>query len=102
MLETHYNKTRLLQLGFLTPTGEKTQTLLTWKTTSRFGQAIKCGYSHVGQDVPNGHVLNGSEVRVAPDASLHKVISYFTMFRQYKQHNTRQHLTPSSNFGQVM
>ena len=25
----HYNKTRLLQLGFLTPTSEKIQTLLT-------------------------------------------------------------------------
>jgi hypothetical protein len=58
----HYYKTRLLQLGFSTSTSEKTRILLTWKTTSRFRQAIKCGYSHVGQDVPNGHVPNGSEV----------------------------------------
>jgi hypothetical protein len=48
--------------GFSTSTSEKTRTLLTWKTTSRFRQAVKCGHSHVGQDVPNGHVPNGSEV----------------------------------------
>ena len=93
----HYNKTRILQLGFFNPTSEKTQTLLTWKTTSRFGQAVKCGHSHVGQDVPNG-----SEVWGAPRASLHKVMPYFTMPRQYKEHNTRHHITPSSNLGQVM
>ena len=28
-IRTHYKKTRLLQLGFLTPTSEKTLTLLT-------------------------------------------------------------------------
>ena len=71
----HYYKTRLLQLGFLTPTSEKIQTLLTWKTTSRSGQAVKCGHSYVGQDVPNGHVPNGSEVWGAPCALLHKVMS---------------------------
>ena len=59
---SHYYKTCLLQLGFSTSTSEKTKTLLTWKTTSRFRQAVKCGHSHVGQDVPNGHVPNGSEV----------------------------------------
>ena len=37
----HHYKTRLLQLGFLTPTSEKIQTLLTWKTTSRSGQTVK-------------------------------------------------------------
>jgi hypothetical protein len=62
----HYNKTRLLQLDFSTFTSEKTRTLLTWKTTSRFGQAVKCGHSNVGQDVPNGHVPNGSELWGAP------------------------------------
>ena len=70
--------------------------------TSRFGQAVKFGHSNVGQDVPNGHVPNGSEVWGAPRASLHKVMSYFTMPRQYKQHNTRHHITLSSNLGQVM
>ena len=49
----HYYKTRLLQLGFLTPTSEKIQTLLTWKTTSRSGQAVKCGHSYDEQDVPS-------------------------------------------------
>jgi len=62
----HYYKTRLLQLGFSTSTSEKIRTLLTWKTTSRFRQAVKCGHSHVGQDVPNEHVPNGSEVWSAP------------------------------------
>jgi hypothetical protein len=50
---SHYYKTRLIQLGFSTSTSEKTRTLLTWKTTSRFRQAVKCGHSHVGQDVSN-------------------------------------------------
>jgi hypothetical protein len=59
-----YNKTRLLQLGFSTSTSEKTHTLMTWKPTSRFKEAVKCGYSHVGQDVPNGHVPNDSKVWV--------------------------------------
>ena len=62
----HYNKTCLLQLVFSTSTSEKTRTLLTWKTTNRFGQAVKCGHGNVGQDVPNGHVPNGSEVWGAP------------------------------------
>ena len=98
----HYYKTRLLQLGFPTHGSEKTRTLLTWKTTSRFGQEVKCGHSNVGHHVPNGHIPNGSEVWGAPRASLHKVMSYFTMPRQYKQHNTRHHITLSSNLGQVM
>ena len=60
----HYNKTCLLQLGFSTSASEKTRTLLPWKTTSHFGQAVKCVRSHVRQDIPNGHVPNGSEVWV--------------------------------------
>jgi len=40
-VDFHYNKTRLLQLGFSTSTSEKTMTILPWKTTSRFRQAIK-------------------------------------------------------------
>ena len=36
-----------------------------WKTTSRFAQAIKCGHSHVGQDVSNEHVPNSSEFQGA-------------------------------------
>jgi hypothetical protein len=44
----HYYKTCLLQLGFSTSTNEKTRTLLTWKMTSRFRQAVKCSHSHVG------------------------------------------------------
>ena len=47
---------------FLTSTSEKTQTSLPLKTTNRSRQAVKFGRSHVGQDVPNGHVPNGCEV----------------------------------------
>ena len=79
MTDNHYNKTRLLQLGFSTFTSEKTRILLPWKTTSRFRQAVKYGRSHVGQNVPNG-----SEVWDALCTLLHKVMSYFTMSRQYR------------------
>ena len=61
-MSSHYNRTRLLQLGFSTSTSEKTQTLLTWKMTSRFGQAVKYGHSYVGQDVPNGSEVWGAPV----------------------------------------
>ena len=55
---TMFNKTRLLRLGSSISTSEKTQTLLPWKTTSRFRQTVKYGQSHhVGQDIPNEHVL---------------------------------------------
>jgi len=84
----HYNKTRLLQLGFSTSITEKTRTLLTWKMTSCFRQALKCGRSHVGQDVPNGYVPNGSEVWGAPRTLLHKVMFYFTTSRQHRSNMT--------------
>jgi hypothetical protein len=80
----HYNKTRLLQLGFSTSTSEKTMTILPWKMTSRFRQAIKYGRSHVGQDIPNGYVPNDSEVWGAPRTLHHKVMSYVTTSRQYR------------------
>jgi hypothetical protein len=43
--------------------------------TGRFRQALKCGRSHIGQDVPNGHVPNDNEVLGVPRTLLHKVMS---------------------------
>ena len=39
---------------------------------------------HVGHDVPNEYVPNGSEVLGATRTLLLKVVSYFTTSRQYK------------------
>ena len=76
----HYNKTRLLQLGFPTHTSEKTKTLLTWKTTSRFRQAVKsCRTRHSQWICSQWQWSWGCSA-----CFTHKVMSYFTMCWQYK------------------
>ena len=52
------------------------------KNDQSLKRSSKYGPSHVGHDVPNGLVPNGSEVQFTTPSLLHKVMSVFTTPRQ--------------------